>query len=111
MQGVRPPLAMTEAELSRLAQDEGWDASEIAAIRAMITPIPSGPVGLPGAAELHEAMEALEAVPIRSDPTKRVSRQWAKPAPEDQAPIRPDDWAFEAEPAPPSPAAPHWPVP
>ncbi|HTI29136.1 MAG TPA: hypothetical protein VL687_02070 [Methylomirabilota bacterium] len=103
MQGVRPPLAMTEDELSRLAQDEGWDENEVAAIRAMITPIPSGPVDLPGAAELHEAMAALEAVPVRTDPAYDVSRQWAKPAPDDQPPTRHDDWAFEAEPAAPAP--------
>jgi len=106
-EGIRPPLAMTEDELSRLAQDEGWDENEVAAIRAMITPIPAGPVDLPGAAELHEAMAALEAVPVRSDPTYNASRQWAKPAPDDQPPIRQDDWAFEAEaalpPAPPRP--------
>ena len=111
MQGARPPLAMTEDELSRLAQDEGWDENEVAAIRAMITPIPTGPVDLPGAAELHEAMAALEAVPVRSDPAYNVSRrQWAKPAAEDQQPMRHDDWAFEAEPAPPSAAAPRPPV-
>ena len=110
MEGVRPPLAMTEDELSRLAQDEGWDESEVAAIRAMITPIPSGPVDLPGAAELHEAMAALEAVPVRSDPAWDVSRQWAKPAPEDQVPIKRDDWAFEAEPASPPPPAPRPPI-
>jgi hypothetical protein len=107
---VRPPLAMTEDELSRLAQDEGWSENEVAAIRAMITPIPSGPVDLPGAAELHEAMAALEAVPVRSDPAYHASRQWAKPAAEDQQPIRQDDWAFEAEPAPPPAAPPPSPV-
>jgi hypothetical protein len=110
MQIVRPPLAMTEDELSRLAQDEGWDENEVAAIRAMITPIPSGPVDLPGAAELHEAMAALEAVPVRSDPASQVSRQWAKPAPEEQQATRQDDWAFEAEPAPPPTAAPRPPI-
>lgn len=98
---VRPPLAMTEDELARLALDEGWDDTEVAAIRAMITPIPSATVDLPGAAELHEAMAALEAVPVRSDPAYDVSRQWAKPAPDDDEPARQDDWAFEAEPAPP----------
>jgi hypothetical protein len=109
-EGVRPPLAMTEDELARLAQDEGWDEKEVAAIRAMITPIPAGPVDLPGAAELHEAMAALEAVPVRSDPAYDTRRQWAKPAPEDQQPIRQDDWAFEAEPAPPPAPAPRPPV-
>ena len=99
---VRPPLAMTEDELARLALDEGWDESEVAAIRAMITPIPSPRVDLPGAAELQDAMAALEAVPVRSDPRYDVSRQWAKPAPDEQPPARHDDWAFEAEPAPPA---------
>jgi hypothetical protein len=103
---VRPPLAMTEDELARLALDEGWDDAEVAAIRAMITPPPSSTVDLPGAAELHEAMAALEAVPVQVDPVYNTSRQWAKSAPDDVEPARHDDWAFEAEPAPPPPAAP-----
>ena len=104
---TRPPLAMTEDELARLALDEGWDEAEVAAIRAMITPIPSATVDLPGAAELHEAMAALEAVPVRIDPAYDTSRQWAKPAPEEREPVRQDDWVFEAEPAEPAePAAP-----
>jgi hypothetical protein len=101
---VRPPLAMTEDELARLALDEGWDDAEVAAIRAMITPVSSANVDLPGSAELHEAMAALEAVPVRGDPSYDVSRQWAKPASADEQPPRHDDWAFEAEPA--APAAP-----
>jgi hypothetical protein len=102
-EAVRPPLAMTEDELARLAMDEGWDEAEVAAIRAMITPVSSATVDLPGAAELHEAMAALEAVPVRGDPAYDVSRQWAKPASADEQPPRQDDWAFEAEPAPPAP--------
>lgn len=103
---VRPPLAMTEDELARLALDEGWDDAEVAAIRAMITPVPSSTVDLPGAAELHEAMAALDAVPVQVDPVYHTSRQWAKSAPDDVEPARHDDWAFEAEPVPPPPAAP-----
>jgi hypothetical protein len=103
-EAVRPPLAMTEDELARLALDEGWDEAEVAAIRAMITPVSSANVDLPGAAELHEAMAALEAVPVRGDLSYDVSRQWAKPASADEQPARDDDWAFEAEPA--APAAP-----
>lgn len=100
----RPPLAMTEDELARLALDEGWDEAEVAAIRAMITPPPR--VDLPGAAELHQAMAALEAVPVQADPSYDVSRQWAKPAPDDDEPPRRDDWAFGAEPTPaPPPSA------
>jgi hypothetical protein len=99
MEVARPPLAMTEDELARLALDEGWDDAEVAAIRAMITPPLT--VDLPGAAELHEAMAALEAVPVQADPSYDVSRQWAKPAPDDEEPPRHDDWAFQAEPAPP----------
>ena len=102
-EAVRPPLAMTEDELARLALDEGWDEAEVAAIRAMITPVSSASVDLPGAAELHEAMTALEAVPVRGDRSYDVSRQWAKPASADEQPPRQDDWAFEAEPAPPAP--------
>jgi hypothetical protein len=104
MEAVRPPLAMTEDELARLALDEGWDDTEVAAIRAMITPPAMSAVDLPGAAELHEAMAALEAVPVQTDPPYDASRQWAKPAPDDEEPARHDDWAFEAEPAPPPPA-------
>ena len=105
-ESVRPPLAMTEDELARLALDEGWDDSEVAAIRAMITPPTSSRVDLPGAAELHEAMAALDAVPVRTDSPYDASRQWAKSAPDDQEDEpRHDDWAFEAEPSPP-PSAP-----
>ncbi len=98
---ARPPLAMTEDELARLALDEGWDEAEVAAIRAMITP-PTSSVDLPGATELHQAMAALEAVPVQVDPSYDVSRQWAKPAPDHDEPPHHDDWAFGAEPAPPS---------
>jgi hypothetical protein len=97
---VRPPLAMTEDELARLALDEGWDDSEVAAIRAMITPPPHPAVDLPGAAELHEAMAALEAVPVRPDPSFDASRQWAKPASGGDEPPTYDDWGFETEPTP-----------
>jgi hypothetical protein len=106
---MRPPLAMTEDELARLALDEGWDEAEVAAIRAMITPPPSARVDLPGATELHEAMAALEAVPVRSEPAFDLSRQWAKPAPDDDEPMPPSDWAFQTEPASP-PAAPRSPT-
>ena len=77
--------------------------AEVAAIRAMITPLPSTTVDLPGAAELHEAMAALDAVPVQADPSYEfdVSRQWAKTASDDVEPARHDDWAFAAEPAPP----------
>ena len=95
---LRPPLAMTEDELARLALDEGWTDSEVAAIRAMISPPPQPAVDLPGAAELHEAMAALEAVPVRSDPPFDASRQWAKPASGGDEPPTYDDWGFETEP-------------
>jgi hypothetical protein len=98
---------MTEEELARLALDEGWDESEVAAIRAMITPLPSTTtVDLPGAAELHEAMAALEAVPVRVDPVVDPSRQWAKPTSADESPSPREEWAFQVEPAPPPPATP-----
>jgi hypothetical protein len=107
---VRPPLAMTEDELARLALDEGWDDSEVSAIRAMISPPPHPAVDLPGAAELHEAMAALDAVPVRPDTPFDASRQWAKPASDGDEPPTYDDWGFETEPTtrptpPPSPAA------
>jgi hypothetical protein len=107
---VRPPLAMTEDELARLALDEGWDDAEVAAIRAMISPPQQASVDLPGAAELHEAMAALEAVPVRSDPTFDASRQWAKPASASDEQPTYDDWGFESVPTPP-PAPPQNPVP
>lgn len=103
---ARPPLAMTEDELARLALAEGWDDAEVAAIRAMITPPQSSVVDLPGAAELREAMVALEAVPVQADPAYDVSRQWAKQAPDEDEPTRQEDWAFEAEPPPSPPPAP-----
>ena len=96
---VRPPLAMTEDELSRLALDEGWDEAEVAAIRAMITPPPRLAVDLPGGSELDEAMAALDAVPVQPDGYRgSASRQWVKPAADENQPRSQDPWAFEAEP-------------
>lgn len=96
---VRPPLAMTEDELTRLALDEGWDEAEVAAIRAMITPPPRLAVDLPGGSELDDAMAALDAVPIQPDGYRgSASRQWVKPATEENQPHSQDPWAFEAEP-------------
>ncbi len=110
IEASRPPLAMTEDELARLALDEGWDEAEVAAIRAMITPLPSAMVDLPGAAELHEAMAALEAVPVRVDPAYDTRRQWAKPISQDHGPAGHDDWVFGAEPASPAPENPRPPT-
>jgi hypothetical protein len=110
IEAIRPPLAMTEDELSRLALDEGWDDTEVAAIRAMITPPAMSSVDLPGADELREAMAALEAVPVQTDPPYDASRQWSKPPPDDDGPPAHDDWAFEAEPTPPSQPASHSPT-
>jgi len=76
----------------------------------MITPLPSARVDLPGAAELHEAMAALEAVPVRVDPVYHPSRQWAKPTSPDEGPFQQDDWAFEAEPTAPAPDVPRPPT-
>jgi hypothetical protein len=50
-------------------------------------------------------MAALDAVPVRADPAFDASRQWAKPASDDDDPIPHDDWAFQAEPAPSLPTA------
>ena len=103
---MRPPLAMTEEELARLALDEGWDDAEVAAIRAMISePAPSA-VELPGAVELDEAMAALNAVALEEDADLAPPREWAKPATSDDEPATHDDWAYESEPGPPpTPAA------
>jgi hypothetical protein len=97
---VEPPLLrMTEQELARLARDEGWDDAEVAAIRAMIVPPTAPRVQLPGAAELDEAMAALQAVPVDANEEAHSSREWAK-APSETGSPRYDDWAFEVEPAP-----------
>jgi hypothetical protein len=94
-----PLLRMTEEELARLARDEGWDEAEVAAIRAMIVPPPAPRVRLPGAAELDEAMAALQAVPVDGGEEASSSREWAKPPGETRSP-RYDDWAFEVDSAP-----------
>ena len=97
---VEPPLLrMTEEELARLARDEGWDEAEVAAIRAMIVPPPAPRVQLPGAAELDQAMAALQAVPVDAGEDAYSSREWAKPPGETRSP-RYDDFAFEVESAP-----------
>jgi hypothetical protein len=97
--GPEPPLLrMTEEELARLARDEGWDEAEVAAIRAMIVPPPPRRVQLPGAAELDDAMAALQAVPVDTNEDAYSSREWAKPPADTQSP-RYDDWAFAVEPA------------
>ncbi|MDP9467427.1 MAG: hypothetical protein M3P32_01625, partial [Chloroflexota bacterium] len=110
-QAVAPPLAMTEEELAQLARDEGWDAAEVAAIRAMISRPAPRAVQLPGAAELDEAMSALHAVPIEPHADAPSPRQWAKPATQAEETTDYDDWAFEVEPAPRAPVAPRQPVP
>ena len=57
-------LTLSDEELTRLAADEGWGASEVEAIRSLIgSGDPPGPIELPGSAELDAAMEALEATP------------------------------------------------
>ena len=99
-QAVAPPLAMTEEELAQLARDEGWDDAEVSAIRAMISRPALGAVELPGAAELDEAMSALQAVPIGSRSDEAAPRQWAKSATPDEETSPYQDWAFEVEPAP-----------
>jgi hypothetical protein len=100
------PLALTEEELARLARDEGWDAAEVAAIRAMIgsspppsasTPLPS--IELPGAHELDEAIGALGSGTVA--PQQDPSRSWAKAAPQHDEPVAREEWAYEAEPPPP----------
>jgi len=94
------PLVLTEDELARLARDEGWDAAEVAAIRAMIGPSPTQRIELPGAEELDEAMAAFDVAPIR--PQADPSREWAKAARERDEPVVHEEWAYESEPAPPS---------
>ena len=104
-QAVAPPLAMTEEELAQLARDEGWDDAEVAAIRAMISRPAPRSVELPGAAELDEAMTALQAVPVGSIPDAGSQRQWAKASSAGAGRSADEDWAFEVEPAPPETVA------
>jgi hypothetical protein len=99
---IPPPLTMTEEELAQLARDEGWDETEVAAIRAMISRPVSSTVELPGSAELDEAISALQAVPVAPRSAPAPGSQWAKPAARDEE-TRRDDWAFEVE--APQPAA------
>lgn len=102
-----PLLAMTEEELDRLARDEGWDESEVAAIRAMIARPATAAVVLPGAAELDDAMAALHGVPVEADAATGPPREWAKPPTGgDDEPAVYDDWAFQVEAAPPPTPAP-----
>lgn len=96
-----PLLNMTEAELMQLAREEGWDAAEVATIRAMIRQPSSPAARLPGAAELDDAMSALKAVPVQA-PADQPLRQWAKPPGGSSAPSY-DDWSFEVEAPPPAP--------
>jgi len=95
---------MTEEELAQLARDEGWDDAEVEAIRAMILRPTPRTVQLPGAAELDEAMTALQAVPIGSQADAASPRQWAKPATPGAGTTGYEDWAFQVEPAPETPA-------
>jgi hypothetical protein len=58
-------LQLSDQELSQLAADEGWDASEVEAIRTLIGRGTQEPLGdLPGSGELRDAMAALDAVPV-----------------------------------------------
>jgi hypothetical protein len=93
------PLALSEDELARLARDEGWDAAEVAAIRAMIGSSPAQSIELPGADELDVAMAAFDVAPIR--PEADPSREWAKAAREREEPVVHEEWAYESEPPPP----------
>jgi len=99
--GVEEPrtLALGEDELARLARDEGWDAAEVAAIRAMIGASPAQSIELPGAEELDVAMAALDSAPVR--PEEDPSREWAKAARERDEPSFHEEWAYESEPSPP----------
>jgi hypothetical protein len=98
------PLAMTEDELTRLARAEGWDAAEVAAIRAIIAssppPSPSAStslptIELPGADELDEAIAQLGSGSVA--PAADPSRSWAKPPQRDE-PVAREEWAYESEP-------------
>jgi len=62
-------LQLSDAELAQLAADEGWDSSEVDAIRTLIgrgAPEPEPRGELPGAQDLREALAALDAVPIEA---------------------------------------------
>ncbi|MDP9250760.1 MAG: hypothetical protein M3O78_05275 [Chloroflexota bacterium] len=80
-------LQLSDAELAQLASDEGWDSSEVDAIRTLIgrgAPEPEPRGELPGADDLREALAALDAVPIEAGPTSSANdadeEWWRQPA-------------------------------
>jgi hypothetical protein len=81
-------LQLSDAELAQLAADEGWDPTEVDAIRTLIgrgTPEPEPRAELPGAEDLREAMAALDAIPIETGTTSAEHEAdeewWRQPAP------------------------------
>jgi hypothetical protein len=85
-------LQLSDAELAQLAADEGWDPTEVDAIRTLIgrgTPEPEPRGELPGAEDLRDAMAALDAIPIETGKTiagNEADEEWwrqpARPAPQ-----------------------------
>ncbi|HLA64974.1 MAG TPA: hypothetical protein VK600_00165 [Candidatus Saccharimonadales bacterium] len=80
-------LQLTDEELAQLAADEGWDTSEVDAIRTLIgrgAPQPEARDELPGSGDLRDAMAALDAIPIRTNSTSTVNEPdeewWRQPA-------------------------------
>jgi hypothetical protein len=80
-------LQLSDAELAQLAADEGWDPSEVDAIRTLIgrgAPEPEPRGELPGAEDLREAMAALDAIPIETGAARAENEAdeewWRQPA-------------------------------
>jgi hypothetical protein len=65
-----PPLELSDAELSQLAEDEGWDSGEVEAIRRLLgRPIP--PAASPGAAS--DVIPGAEEPPGPEAPTQGLA--------------------------------------
>jgi hypothetical protein len=76
-QGAAPVLELSDAELAQLAEDEGWDADEVEAIRRLLGRPSDAPPPVPGppAAPGQQATSDM--------PSPEPSREAAPPAAED----------------------------
>jgi hypothetical protein len=106
-----PAHGMSDSDLEQIAQDEGWDADEVDAIRTLL--------GRPTAAQVSEDLDEQPATqssaaftvdsPLPPDdvhPMDEASAAPPEPAWFEEAPHEPPDAPFEAEPMPPV----EWPI-
>ena len=63
-----PVLELSDAELSQLAEDEGWDMSEVEAIRSLL--------GRPTGAPVDTGMAEAAAEPAEADPSPSVATEF-----------------------------------